>query len=173
MVDSFEISCWISTCTLPSKILFTCLSLTCVLHPHNLRAQNRLPQKRHECLIKQYSLFYANRERVKICKNSKSPYNQFSFSILSLFLRPKAGLNYTRKDVDQKRILNSLCAALRRLSNIYLSISMTTMPRLSSSLYIAPTNNEKGTDQCQEKKYLKNDVKPNTFQLSTTYIAMK
>ena len=44
--------------------------------------------------------------RVKICKYSQSPFNQFSFSILSLFLRLKTGPNYTRKDVDQKRILN-------------------------------------------------------------------
>ena len=44
--------------------------------------------------------------KCKICKYSQSPFNQFSFSILSLFLRLKTGLNYTRKDVDQKRILN-------------------------------------------------------------------
>ena len=44
--------------------------------------------------------------RVKICKYSQSPFHQFSFSMLSLFLRLKTGPNYTRKDVDQKRILN-------------------------------------------------------------------
>ena len=44
--------------------------------------------------------------KCKICKYSQSPFNQFSFLILSFFLRLKTGLNYTRKDVDQKRILN-------------------------------------------------------------------
>ena len=44
--------------------------------------------------------------RVKICKYSQSPFNQFSFSMLSLFLRLKTELNYIRKDVDQKRILD-------------------------------------------------------------------
>ena len=44
--------------------------------------------------------------KCKICKCSQSPFNQFSFSILSLFLHLKTGLNYTRKDVDQKRILD-------------------------------------------------------------------
>ena len=42
----------------------------------------------------------------KICKYSQAPLNQFSFSIFSLFFRLKTGLNYTRKDVDQKIILN-------------------------------------------------------------------
>ena len=36
IVDSWEISCLSST--LQSKLLFARLSLTCVLHPHNLRA---------------------------------------------------------------------------------------------------------------------------------------
>ena len=36
IVDSCEISC--SSNTLPSKLLFARLSLTCVCHPHNLRA---------------------------------------------------------------------------------------------------------------------------------------
>ena len=36
IVDSWEISC--SSSTLPSKLLFARLSLTCVRHPHNLRA---------------------------------------------------------------------------------------------------------------------------------------
>ena len=44
--------------------------------------------------------------REKICKYSQSPFNQFSLSMLSLFLRLKTGLNYTRKVVDQGRILN-------------------------------------------------------------------
>ena len=55
VVDSCEISC--SSSTLPSKPLFACLSLTGTRHPHNLRAQNRPPQKQtHLCLV-QYSLF--------------------------------------------------------------------------------------------------------------------
>ena len=86
--------------------------------------------------------------KCKICKYSQSPFNQFSFSILSLFLRLKTGPNYTRKDVDQKRILNPyfeqlFCRMLPRLPIISFSISMTTMLRFSSSLYIAPTKNEK------------------------------
>ena len=44
--------------------------------------------------------------RVKICKYSQFPFTQFSFSILSLFLRLKTGLTNTRKVVDQGRILN-------------------------------------------------------------------
>ena len=44
--------------------------------------------------------------KCKICKYSQSPSNQFSFAILSLFVRLKTGLNYTQMDVDQKRILN-------------------------------------------------------------------
>ena len=87
--------------------------------------------------------------KCKICTYSQSPFNQFSFSILSLFLRLKTGPNYTRKDVDQKRILNPyfeqlFCRMLPRLPIISFSISMTTMLRFSSSLYIAPTKNEKG-----------------------------
>ena len=89
--------------------------------------------------------------KCKICKYSQSPFNQFSFSILSLFWRLKTGLNYKQKDVDQKRILNPyfeqlFCQMPPRLPIISLSISMTTMLRFSSSLYIdiAPTKNEKG-----------------------------
>ena len=41
IVDSWEISC--SSNTLPSKLLFARFSLTCLCHPHNLRAYNRLP----------------------------------------------------------------------------------------------------------------------------------
>ena len=86
--------------------------------------------------------------KCKICKYSQSPPNQFSFSMLSLFLRLKTGLNYTRKDVNQKRILNPyfeqlFCRMLPRLPIISFSISVTTMLRFSSSLYIAPTKNEK------------------------------
>ena len=87
--------------------------------------------------------------KCKIFKYSQSPFNQFSFSILFLFLRLKTGPNYTGKDVDQKRILNPyfeqlFCRMLPRLPIISFSISMTTMLRFSSSLYIAPTKNEKG-----------------------------
>ena len=51
-------------------------------------------------------------------------------------------------DVDQKRILNPYFEqlfrrTLPRLPIISFSISMTTMLRFSSSLYIAPTKNEK------------------------------
>ena len=98
-----------------------------------------------------YMTLMSEQGRVKICKYSQSPFNQFSFSILSLFLRLKTGPNYTRKDVDQKRILNPyfeqlFCRMLSRLPIISFSISMTTMLRFSSSLYIAPTNNEKEID---------------------------
>ena len=83
--------------------------------------------------------------KCKICKYSQSPFNQFSFSILSLFLRLKTGPNY---GCGQKRILNLyfeqlFCRMLPRLPIISFSISMTTMLRFSSSLYIAPTKNEK------------------------------
>ena len=44
--------------------------------------------------------------KCKIFKYSQSPFNQFSFSIFSLFLRLKTRPKYTWKDVDQKRILN-------------------------------------------------------------------
>ena len=96
--------------------------------------------------------------KCKICKYSQSPFNQFSFSILSLFLRLKTGLNYTRKDVDQKRILNPyfeqlFCRMLPRLPIISFSISMTTMLRFSSSLYIAPTKNEKGQINVRKQVY--------------------
>ena len=91
----------------------------------------------------------SDQRKCKICKYSQSPFNQFSFSMLSLFLRLKTGPNYTRKDVDQKRILNPyfeqhFCRMLPRLPIISFSISMTTMLRFSSSLYNAPTKNEKG-----------------------------
>ena len=53
-----------------------------------------------------YMTLMSEQGRVKICKYSQSPFNQFSFSMLSLFLRLKTGLNCTRKVVDQRRILN-------------------------------------------------------------------
>ena len=92
--------------------------------------------------------YFKRSGKCKICTYSQAPLNQFSFSILSLFLPLKTGLNYTRKDVDQKRILNPyfeqlFCRMLPRLQIISFSISMTTMLRFSSSLYIAPTKNEK------------------------------
>ena len=111
--------------------------------------QTTLEVEGHQCLVK-YSLFLSNQGEYKICKYSQSPFNQFSFSILSLFLRLKTGLNYTRKDVDQKRILNPyfeqlFCRMLSRLPIVSLSMSTTTMLRFSSSLFIAPTKNEKGS----------------------------
>ena len=98
-----------------------------------------------------YMTLISEQGRVKICKCSQSLFNQFSFSILSLFLRLKTGLNCTRKVVDQRRILNPefeqrFWRMLPLLSIIYLSISTTTMLRFSSSLYITPTNNEKEID---------------------------
>ena len=53
-----------------------------------------------------YMTLISEQGRVKICKCSQSLFNQFSFSILSLFLRLKTGLNCTRKVVDQRRILS-------------------------------------------------------------------
>ena len=53
-----------------------------------------------------YMTLMSEQGRVTICKYSQSPFNQFSFSMLSLFLCLKTGLNYTRKVVDQRRILN-------------------------------------------------------------------
>ena len=53
-----------------------------------------------------YMTLMSEQGRVIICKYSQSPFNQFSFSMLSLFLCLKTGLNYTRKVVDQRRILN-------------------------------------------------------------------
>ena len=86
-------------------------------------------------------LILSDQGKCKICKCSQSPFNQFSFSILSFFLRLKTGPNFTRKDVDQKRILNPyfeqlFCRMLSRLPIISFSISMTTMFRFSSSLYL-------------------------------------
>ena len=46
--------------------------------------------------------------KCKIFKYSQSPFNQFTFSILFLFLRLKTGPNYTGKDVDQKGVFESL-----------------------------------------------------------------
>ena len=102
--------------------------------------------------------------KCKICKYSQSPFNQFSFSILSLFLRLKTELNYTRKDVDQKRILNSyfeqlFCRMLPRLPIISLSMSTTTMLRFSSSLFIAPTKNEKGQINVRKQVYFISNFK--------------
>ena len=53
-----------------------------------------------------YMTLISEQGRVKICKYSQSPFNQLSFSMLSPFLPLKTGLNYTRKVVDQGRILN-------------------------------------------------------------------
>ena len=55
--------------------------------------QTTLEVEGHQCLV-QYSLFLSNQGEYKICKYSQSPFNQFSFSILSLFLRLKTGPNY-------------------------------------------------------------------------------
>ena len=150
VVDSCEISC--SSSTVPSKPLLACVSLTWMNASSPQSESLEQTTLEVDSPVGSILPILSDQGKCKICENSQAPFNQFSFSILSLFLRLKTGPNYTRKDVDQKRILNPyfeqpFCRMLPRLPIISLSMSTTTMFRFSSSLFIAPTKNEKLKDR--------------------------
>ena len=116
-----------------------------------------------------YKTILPDKERGRICKYSRSPFNHFR-SQSYLFLAPQYWTKLYTKDVDQKRILNPdfeqlFCRLLPRPSIISLLISITTILRCSGSLYIAPTNNEKRKRLVIGNRYIfnKDDYKVNIF----------
>ena len=116
-----------------------------------------------------YKTILPNKERGRICKYSRSPFNRFR-SQSYLFLAPQYWTKLYTKDVDQKRILNTdfqqlfFSHAATPVNYLFINIYNNNSPMIRFTVH-RPTNNEKGKRLVIGNRYIfsKDDYKVNIF----------